>query len=68
MDDKALSVFIPISAILGSFAVAVFSMYFGFRRREMAHRERLAMIERGLVPPALPEPQRSPRKDRKSVV
>lgn len=39
-------------ALVGAWLVlAVMGMLIGMRRREHAHRERLAMIERGLMPP-----------------
>ena len=48
---------IPIVAILAWAAITMFSMYQRSRRRDMAHRERLAMIERGLVPPPEVDPR-----------
>ena len=47
---------IPVVAIIAWASVVIFSMYQRSRRREMAHRERLAMIERGLVPPPETDP------------
>ena len=47
-------VLVPITAIVGGIGIAAFSMYLTARSRQMAHRERLAMIERGLVPPSEP--------------
>ena len=55
MDPETMSVFIPISAILGGIAFGCFSLWAGVKRREMIHRERLAMIERGIALP--PETQ-----------
>src|SRR5262249_51416474 len=46
---------IPVMAVSGSFAVVLLWIYAGIRRRDLAHRERLAMIEKGLVPPAPPQ-------------
>ncbi len=37
--------------VLGGFAVVLFGLQTRVKLREMRHRERLAMIERGLVPP-----------------
>lgn len=42
---------IPILAIVGGFVVAGLSIYHRTRLKELAYRERIAMIERGLVPP-----------------
>jgi len=52
---------IPIVAILAWAAITIFSMYQRSRRREMGHRERLAMIERGLVPPPESDPEKFER-------
>jgi hypothetical protein len=59
--DKTVAAFIPIvgilvpiSAIVGGLALAAFAMYLKARARQMVHRERLAMIERGLTPPLDP--------------
>lgn len=49
-------VFIPIVAIGGSFVVAIFGMLSKARVRELEIRERIAMIERGLVPPPEADP------------
>ena len=49
-------VFIPIVAIGGSFIVAIFAMAARTRVRELEIRERIAMIERGLVPPPETDP------------
>ena len=49
-------VFIPIVAIGGSFVVAIFGMMSRARVRELEIRERIAMIERGLVPPPEADP------------
>lgn len=53
-------VFFSVIVVLGGFAVVVFGMQTSVKLREMRHRERLAMIERGLVPPE--EEDRSPRR------
>ena len=49
-------VFIPIVAIGVSFIVAIFGMMSKARVRELEIRERIAMIERGLVPPPEADP------------
>lgn len=41
---------IPIVAIIGGFVIAGLGIYAGIRKREFEHRERLAMIEKGLAP------------------
>lgn len=43
---------IPVVAIIAWAAIVMYRMHVAGRMREQAHRERLAMIEKGLVPPA----------------
>ena len=62
MQEETVVFWIFSFVIAGGVVVIVSAMKYRAKVLEMAHRERLAMIERGLVPPALPEPQRSPRK------
>jgi small-conductance mechanosensitive channel len=52
---------IPVVAIMAWAAIVLLKIYQGMRRRELVHRERLAMIERGLVPPPETDPQRFER-------
>lgn len=52
---------IPIVAILAWAAITLFGMHQAARRRELAHRERLAMIERGLVPTPDKDPEQFER-------
>ena len=42
---------VPVAAISGWVFITLFRLYVVGRTREQAHRERMAMIERGLVPP-----------------
>ena len=60
MDDWAFFPFmflIPIVAIVGGLATAIVSTVMRARVRELEIRERIAMIERGLVPPPEKDPQ-----------
>jgi hypothetical protein len=50
MDVGNLAVMIPIVAIIGGITVAVVSVISRARVRELEIKERIAMIERGLVP------------------
>jgi hypothetical protein len=50
MDVANLAVMIPIVAIIGGITVAVVSVISRARVRELEIKERIAMIERGLVP------------------
>ena len=43
---------IPVVAITAWAAIVIYRMHVAGRMREQAHRERLAMIEKGLVPSA----------------
>jgi hypothetical protein len=52
LQTLGLAVFIPIAGI----AVGGLSIYFGYRAKELLHRERMAAIEKGIELP--PEPAR----------
>ena len=54
---SALAFLIPIAAILGGCAVAITGVMARARVREAEIRERIAMIERGLVPSPEKDPQ-----------
>lgn len=47
---------LPIIAVAGGILIALLAMWQQTKLQEMRHRERLAMIERGLMPP----PERDP--------
>ncbi|HVC18575.1 MAG TPA: DUF6249 domain-containing protein [Vicinamibacterales bacterium] len=49
---------IPIVAIAGAFLVAALRIYSQMRVRELEIRQRIAMIEKGLVPPPEVDPAR----------
>ncbi len=50
MDDK-LGVFIAVVAVCGGLGVAYYAMWLNGQKRKMRHSERMAMIEKGLMPP-----------------
>src|SRR5262245_33520839 len=50
VDDSSLVFLIPIIAIVGAFAYSIVNTLARSRVRELEIRERIAMIERGLVP------------------
>src|SRR3979490_1798186 len=56
MDVNAVAVFIPIAGILGGISVALVGIISRMRLRELRMRERIAMIEKGLVPPPEVDP------------
>src|SRR5436309_13926477 len=57
MDVNAIAVFIPIAGIIGGISVAIVSIISRMRLRELGIRERIAMIEKGLVPPPEVDPR-----------
>jgi len=59
--EEELALMVPIVAIVGGLCIGAYSMYLKARSREMAHRERLAMIEKGLVPAPEQDPERFDR-------
>jgi Domain of unknown function (DUF6249) len=45
-------------------SIVAITSYFGHKRTEMMHRERMAAIEKGMLPPGeLPDPQKEERQD-----
>jgi hypothetical protein len=46
-------VLIPITAIVGTFAIPITAIVMDYRRRRLQSEERRAMIERGMQPPPL---------------
>lgn len=57
INPAILGMFIPIISIIGGIAVVIVSMMNRARLRELEIRERIAMIERGMVP----APEADPR-------
>src|SRR5258708_9452785 len=60
MDDisfAAWTFLIPIVFFIGAFATAIIAMLLRSRVRELEIRERIAMIEKGLVPPPEVDPR-----------
>ena len=56
LDPSVVASFIPVVAILGGFAYAI-------TKAVIRHRERLAMIERGMHPDAPPESKAAGGRD-----
>ena len=56
MEPQDILYFIPIISILGVFTIAITAMLSRMRMRELKIRERIAMIEKGLVPPPEVDP------------
>jgi Domain of unknown function (DUF6249) len=58
LDDMIISPFwIPITAIIGAFIYGIIQAVMRARVRELEIRERIALIERGLVPPPEVDPR-----------
>src|SRR5438132_4561338 len=56
MNSGVVGALIPIVAIVGGITLAIFSLMAKTRIRELRIRERIAMIEKGLVPPPEVDP------------
>ncbi|PYR31036.1 MAG: hypothetical protein DMF92_06700 [Acidobacteria bacterium] len=56
MDPGVIGVFVPIVAIVGGITLAAIKTMAKARIRELQIRERIAMIEKGLVPPPEVDP------------
>ena len=50
---ELLSLFLPIIAISGGITLAIVAMLSQARKQELAHRERIAAIQRGIAPSTL---------------
>jgi hypothetical protein len=51
--DMSVGAWIPVIAIISTFAVPIVAIVMDFRRRKLQYEERRAMIERGMTPPPL---------------
>ncbi len=56
-----VAMLIPIVAIVGGLGIMALKIYQSGKMRELAYRERIAMIERGLAPPPEVDPARFER-------
>jgi hypothetical protein len=54
--DVWMFAFLPALTIVGGMGIVYLGMHARMRQREMIHRERLAMIEKGLAPPPESDP------------
>ena len=53
--EAYLGMWLGFISVLGGFAIAFYAVWLKSKAREMRHRERMAMIEKGLVPPGVDE-------------
>ena len=57
----AFGMIIPVIAIIGGLAIAALAIHHKAKLKELAYRERIAMIEKGLVPSPETDPARFDR-------
>jgi hypothetical protein len=57
---ETVAIFIPIVAILGTFAIVIVAIVVEGRKKDLAHKERLFALEKGLPLPELPEKKEKP--------
>lgn len=65
MPEEVLFALMGTATIIAGVVVILAGLFYRVRVREMRHRERVAMIERGLVPPPEFEPVASPGRGQK---
>ena len=69
---ELLAVILSLATLLGGVVVILAGLWYRARMRELGHQERLAMIERGMIPPPEFEPQARvvafPRRRRGALV
>lgn len=58
MDDAFAVLLIPVTLLVGGFVLAALAMQRRTRLGELAYRERIAMIEKGLIPSPETDPAR----------
>ena len=51
VDIEAIALAIPILAVVGGVLIAITAIVMGSRRRELAHRERIIAMEKGIAIP-----------------
>jgi hypothetical protein len=53
--------FVPVVALIGGLVIAALAIHHKAKLKELAYRERIAMIEKGLMPPPESDPARFDR-------
>jgi hypothetical protein len=53
MGEELFGLGIATVAVVGGFGIAVYAMWLDGKKRQLRHIERMAMIEKGIAPPAL---------------
>jgi hypothetical protein len=57
MEETTAILLLPLACIVAGIVVVAMGLYKRLKILEMAHRERLAMIERGITPPPATDPE-----------
>jgi hypothetical protein len=57
---EVVAVFIPILIVLGFFAAAITSIVISGKHKELAHRERIIAMEKGIPVPEIPKVEKRP--------
>jgi hypothetical protein len=60
VQPETIAIMIPIVAILGTFAIVIVAIVVEGRKKDLAHKERLFALEKGLPLPELPEKKEKP--------
>ena len=60
LGPETIAIFIPIVAIFGGIMIAIVAIIVAGRNKDLAHRERLIALEKGIPLPEPPEVQRKP--------
>ena len=60
MSPALISVFIPILAVIGIFAMIIVVIIMGSREKELKHKERLLAMEKGMDIPTEPPREKRP--------
>ena len=60
IDTGVIAIFIPILTVLGVFAVVITSVIVNSKHKELAHKERLIAMEKGISIPEEPPVTRRP--------
>jgi protein-S-isoprenylcysteine O-methyltransferase Ste14 len=60
LSPQIVAVFIPILAVIGTFAMIITVVIMGSRQKELEHRERIIAMEKGMEIPKEPDKVRRP--------
>ena len=60
MEPQMIAIFIPILVVLGVFAAVITSIIVNGKHKELAHRERILAMEKGIPIPEEPKVEKRP--------